>query len=598
MECGLRVLMGRWGMAMVCGVVLWLGAGCSATIEPLERAEYPLPEDVDIAPGEPGRRGGIFVMAESQQPRHFHPLVDSDAYTSMAIAYFTNGLVTRDPVTDEFIGALARDWEVGEDGLTYTFHLRRGVRWSDGEPFTADDVIFTFDAIYDPRYPNRSAQQYRINGEPFAYRKIDRYTVEFRTPDIYAPFINDIGWATIVPRHILGEAFADGTFQEVWTSETGIHEPEKLVGTGPFRIRSYRPGERIVYEANPHYWRADTAGQRLPYIDYLILRFVPDQNTQTILFATGQTDYAAISPSDLDWVRRTADVYDFSLYDRGPATGISFIWFNLHPGATEEGTPFVPPHKLAWFSNRYFRHAIAHGIDRPGLIRAAFFGRGEPLHSIISPANLRWHNPQTVRYDYDPERARQILLEQGFVYRGNQLFDAEGNRVEFSLSLSQGTQMTEGLSNTFRENMRSIGIEVTIRTFDFGALIQRISQTFRYEAASIGFTGGGDPSGGKAIYRSDGHLHLWHPSQPEPATEWEARIDAIMDAQERELDLARRQALIFEMQDIFAEELPLIFLVTPNTYAGLKNRWRNLRIPPVGALIWNLDELWAEVDDD
>lgn len=573
----------------------FLPVGCGADFESVERGQYPLPEDADKSFSEPGQYGGVFVLSQSQQPAHFNPIVDGDAYTSETLGFFMNGLVTYNPITEEHIPELAKKWEIGEDNKTYTFHLRRGLRWSDGEPLTADDVIFTFDAIYDERFPNRSALQYRVAGQPFEYEKIDEHTVEFRTAEVYSPFINDIGWAQIMPRHVLKPYFEEGTLQRTWTSETAINEPEKLVGTGPFRIKSYRPGERLILEPNPHYWRVDEEGQRLPYVDYLIIRYVSDQNTETIQFATGQSDFSGIPASDVAWVRRTEEMHDFTVLNRGPSTGISFIWFNLNPGKNSRGEPFVEPHKLAWFEQREFRQAILHGLDRPGLVRASYFGRGEPLHSVISPGNTRWHNPEVPQYDYDPGKAQEMLKGLGFRYEDDgRLFDAEGNRVEFSLLVSEGSAVLEGLRNTFRENMADLGIRVEVRSLDFSALRNRIGSSFQYEAATIGFTGGGDPSGGAAMYRSDGSFHVWHPMQPEPATEWEARIDEIMDLQERELDHDRRKELFDEMQMIMATELPLLFLVTPTVYAGIQNKWQNIQVPPSGSLIWNLDEIWKE----
>ena len=575
-----------------CLLVLFLCA-CSPPPE-VERPNYPLPRDVEITRGEPGRYGGIFVFSAAQEPKAFNPLVAEDAYSSRTIDLLLSGLTTYDPMADETVPALAKSWDVSADNKTYTFHLRQGVRWSDGEPFTADDVIFTFDAIFDPRFPNRYAQQYTIAGEPLKYAKRDAYTVRFTTAAIYAPFLNDIGFINILPRHKLQRAFDQGTLQKRWTSQTAIETPDAIVGTGPFRIRSYRPGERIVLAANPHYWRADSSGQRLPYINFLISKFVPNQNTEIVLFARGETDAAEISVNDMAWVQKLADTYGFTLYERGPAAGISFIWFNQHPGRRPDGKGFVAPHKLNWFTDVRFRQAIAYGLDRPGIIKGVYSGRAHVLNSIISPANRKWYNPSTAdTYRYDPHKARALLAQTGFTMRPDGILEGpEGRPVEFELLVSEGSQTATGTATTFMENMRVLGIKVTLSFLDFGTLINKIGDTFDYEAAMMGFTGGGDPSGGKAIYRSDGRLHVWHPEQAQPATAWEARIDAIMDEQERTLNETRRIALIHEMQTIFNRQLPLIFLVTPEAYAGIKNRWQNVQVPPLGSITWNIDALW------
>ncbi len=241
----------------------------------VQRIDLPVPEDADISERLAGHYGGVFVASNAQEPKTFNPMVSEDAYSAQAIDLIQSALTDYDPVKEEVVPALAREWEIGPDNKVYTFRLRRGLRWSDGEPLTADDVIFTFDVVFDARFPNRYAQQYTIAGEPLRYEKLDEHTVRFRTADVYAPFLNDIGFVSILPKHALQASFDDGTLQKQWTSQTAINAPGKIVGSGPFRLFAYRPGERMVLAPNPHYWRADERGQRLPYVDFYIAKFVP-----------------------------------------------------------------------------------------------------------------------------------------------------------------------------------------------------------------------------------------------------------------------------------------------------------------------------------
>ena len=588
--------------------VILINSACSPPIK-IERTDYPLPEDVEFTDAEPGNRGEIFILSGSSEPKSFNFLLIGDAYSSEAVRRIYDGLINYDYIEEKFTPGLAKSWEVSNDNKSYTFHLRRGVLWSDGNPFSADDVIFTFDAIFakspnpktgvlEPRYPSRYIGQYTIAGEPIKYEKIDDYTIRLTTADIYAPFINDVSFLIILPKHKHYEAFEDGSLQKQLTTQTAIETPHEIVGTGPFTIYSYRPGERLVLKPNLHYWRADKNGQRLPYVDFLIYKYVADANTQTVLFATGQTDAAGISATNVAWVSKAEKRFDFTIHDRGPDTGISFIWFNMHSGKNENGDYYMEPHKLNWFRNQKFRQAVSHGLDRPGVVKAVYFGRAEPLSSIISPANKKWHNPNTKKYDYNPDKAKQLLKEAGFIYRNDGILtDANDIPVEFELLVPDGSQRSSAISTTFMENMKAIGIDLRLSYIDFGALIDRTSKTFAYDAAMIGFTGGGDPSGGKALYRSDGFLHLWHPEQKEPATPWEARIDELIDAQERTLDETKRIEIIHEMQNIFSEQIPLIYLVTPNAYSGVKNKWENIQVPPIGSIIWNLDEIWTLKDN-
>lgn len=611
----LSALSGR--LRRMCVAALSVGAAAlAACSQPpqVKRGEFPLPADAEISSCKVGKYGGVFVLAMSQEPKTFNSLVSSDAYSADAISMMMSALVSYDPFKQESVPALAKSWEVSPDGKTYTFHLREGVKFSDGVNFTADDVVFTFDTIFLPltdaagnvrkdpltgapllRYPSRYAGQFTIGGEPVKCKKIDKYTVQFSTKKVYAPFLTDIGFIEILPKHKLQKAVEDGTFQQAWSTKTAINNPSEIVSTGAWTIYSYKPGESLVLRPNPHYWRADSRRQRLPYIDFLVYKFVADANTSTILFATGQCDAAAVSANDYAWVKNYAHTYKFKIYERGADTSISFIWFNQNPGKGKNGVPFVKPYKLKWFKNADFRRAVMQAIDRDGLIKSVWFSRAVKLDSIISPANKKWHNPDTPKYGYSPESARALLLKSGFKYGENgALFDADGNPVEFDFIVADGSQNSTTTATTFVENMRAIGISVRLKFLDFAAIVSKIDNTFDYEAAMIGFTGGGDPTGGKAIYRSDGFLHVWYPRQKSPATSWEREIDAIMDAQETELDPERRRKLIFDMQNIFARELPLLLLTTPMSYSGILEKWENVRVPPIGSVIWNLDELYTE----
>lgn len=584
-----------WALTSVLLIMILVAFGCQEEIPRLERSKHKLPRDVEISQSEPGYYGGAFVTADSQQPRTFNPLVAEDAYSSEAISRFLKGLTTYHPVQEKVVPELARSWDIHENGRTITMYLRRGVRWSDGQPFSADDVIFTFQALFDQRYPNRYQGQYTIAGQAIGFEKLDSHTVRFSTAKPYSPFLYVIGFISILPKHILYEAYVNGELLQEWSVRTAMQEPEKLVGTGPFQVRSFKPGQRIIFEPNPHYWRADSQGQRLPYLDYLINKYVQDRNTETVLFASGQVDVASIAPGDVVGVRKNSALHSYHVHHRGPATGISFIWFNQKPGLNEKGEPYVEPYKLEWFSNKKFRQAILHGLNREGLIQSVYFGRAELLHSIISPANQRWHNPDVPKYDYDPERSRELLKEQGFQYTSEaELQDKQGNLVSFEVFASEGSEITPQILSTFRENMRDLGIQVRIRYMDFGTMVARIGRHFEYEAAMMGFTGGADPSGGRSIYLSSGRLHLWNPSQEEPQTKWEAQVDELVYASEETFDLEKRVQHVQRMQEIFAEQLPLLFLITPHAYVGLKNKWNNVHIPSMGSVIWNIDELYLD----
>jgi peptide/nickel transport system substrate-binding protein len=579
---------------------------CDRTIS-YDRQVHDLPEEVAISDCEIGRYGGIFILNETTQPTTFNPIVPNNLSTSMVLSRLMSGLIDFDPRTEAFTPALAKSWTVSPDGLTYTFHLRKGVLWSDGVPFTAEDVVFTFDTILAevvhpetgqtmPRYPSRYYEQYHIDGEPIQYQAIDSHTIRFTLPKTYAPFLYDVS-RTILPKHKLIAAFESDRFLKEWTTKTAIETPQEIVGTGPFKIFSYKPGERLVLEPNPHYWRSDAEGQRLPYIDYLVIKFVSESNTAIAHFATGKSDASGISAEDFEWVKRAQGTYDFTIYNRGPSASVNFFWFNQNAGISEEGRPYLPKHKLEWFTDKRFRQAILHGFNREGLIDAILFGKGEVLHSIIPPAKGEWHNPNVRKYDYSIAKAKALLQSAGFYWDSDRtLKDRNGEPVRFKLLLVESDRYDQ-IGVTFVENMKDLGIEVTLERTDFATLLKRTDGTFDYDMTILGWGSSSaayDPSGSKALYLSSGAYHMWNPRQEEPATEWEARIDDLIHLQEQTLDKKQRIAYMHEVQAILSEELPLLFGYSPYGYVGIKNKWKNIYIPKAGTILWNLDEIWED----
>ncbi len=576
-------------------LLLLLVTSCSRPPALQRPTPSPVTEEADPSHAPAGKYGGRLIEAVPGEPKTLNPLVASDASSNGVIGLLTSGLTTYDPVREEVQPGLAKRWEIGSDSKTFTFYLHEGLRFSDGHPLTADDVLFSFQCMYDPRFPTRLKDLYSVDGKPFLVEKINATTVRITTPDIFAPFLQMIGGVEILPRHKLQSAFDDGSFMKTWTVGTAQTHPEEIVGTGICKLVSYHPGERIVLTANPHYPRVDSAGQRLPYFDHYIIKFVPDINSCMVQFATGQCDSVDITPGNVAWIRAGEKPQDYKVHDRGPSTSSSFLWFNQNPGKDKDGKPFVPSHKLAWFQEQKFRQAISYGIDRAGIVEGVLFGRGAPLWGPESPANRKWFNPDLMTYPFQPEKSMELFASLGMKKDASgTLRDSAGNAVAFSLVTNKENQIRQDMATVFKENMQGLGIEVTLQFLDFGTFVGKIQDSYDYEAGILGFTGGGDPVGGMSIYPSSGRMHQWNPKQKTPATPWEARIDTLMSQQLRTLDLQKRQAAYFEVQRIMSEQLPLIYLITPNAYVGIKNRWKNLEIPRVGSVLWNLDCVWTD----
>ncbi len=540
-----------------------------------------------------GQFGGRLILSQLSDPRTFNPIIAEDAASGAIGGILFPGLTRVNPVTLEPEPELAERWEISEDQRSFTFYLRRGLTWSDGHPFSADDVIFSLDTVIQhPSVITRTKTFLSVDGKKFDFEKIDDYTIRITTPDIYAPFLIFIG-TNIIPKHIYEQHLQDGTFMQ----QMGINTPpHKLPSLGPFRLMRFVPGQRIIFERNPYYWTLAPDGSRLPYLDHLILNTARDANAAFIQFLSGKTDAENIRPEDVPMARRLAERRGFSVIERGPSDGTSFLWFNQNTGTNPNtGQPLVSPHKLRWFRDTRFRQAVSYALDREGIIQSVFMGMAVPLWSCESPANVRWFNPNVKSFPRDLARARALLADAGFKQQGGTLQDSEGHPVEFTLITNKENTLRSDIAVVLANNLAELGIAMRIQLLDFNALIGRISDSFDYEACLLGLTGGAsDPSSALDTISSFGRMHLWFPQQKTPSTEAEARMDELMQLQLRTLDYNLRKRYYDEVQQIMAREQFFIYLVTPTVFGALRDGWQNLRPPATAgtSLLWNHDEIW------
>ncbi|MFT5350623.1 MAG: peptide/nickel transport system substrate-binding protein [Lentimonas sp.] len=596
-------------------VLLILLSGCGEKEQPRPVGVVaPIPEDALFEEFTTGVFGAHLIETISGDLATLNPLINETMAGSMVIGRILDGLTTLDPTTGVVIPNLAKSWDISEDNIRYTFHLRRGVHWSDGQPFTADDVLFTWNCFFarqiDPetgkllldengkvkyRYPSRSTFSHLINGQEPLIEKVDAHTVRFILPEVYAPFLLFGGGEEILPKHILQEAFEDGTLLDQWSVNAAINEPWKIVGLNQFVLESYRPGERMVFKRNPNYWKVNQAGERLPYTERIITKIVQDVNSSNIAFANGQTDFESIAADNVAWVKRGEARFDYTVLDMGPSNTTNYIWFNLNPNKNADGVPYLEPYKFKWFSDKRFRQAISYGINREGIIRGVFFNRADILHGYVSPKHSFWYNDAIRKYPYAPEKSMLLFKEMGFQLDNGKLKDAEGKSVAFVLITNSNNGLRVEMATVFKENMADLGIDVELQFLDFNTIVTKISDSFDYEACMLGLGGGApDPYAGKDILMSGGRLHQWYPQQPEPATAWEARIDELMLQVGRHTDVEIRKQYYFEVQEILAEQQPMIFLVSAKEFIGYQNRWQNITPTPLGGVTWNLESLWAE----
>ena len=546
-----------------------------------------------------GTPGGALTITTISEPLTFNLAISTDASSSGVLGYLFEGLTLTSWLTDAVEPELAESWERSDDGLTWTFHLRRDVAWHDGEPFTAHDVDFTFNRIiYNDDIPasGRSTFEFQYldaNGDwqqsRMAVSVIDDHTVEFTLPVQFAPFLRSMGTA-IYPRHILEPHVDDGTFIETWDIDT---DPAEIIGTGPFTIESYEPGERVVLARNPNYWLTDDEGNRLPYLDRIVHNVVEDLDAELAGFLAGDSDVHGVLGEEYAQLEPHQEEGNFTIHRRGPDFGTTFLAFNVNPGVSPDtGEPYVAAHKLDWFGNVQFRQAVAHSIDKDAIIDDVQHGLGYPQWSSVSPSAGDFHNPDVRRYPYDIDKANAILDNLGWTDTDGDgtREDSDGNVIEFKLVTNTGNSVRQEVTQIIQQGMEALGLKVDYEAIDFGELVGQLVSTYDWEAVVIGFTGGPDPYSGITLWHSTGDLHLWYPNQPEPATDWEAEIDAMYVLGSQELDHARRVRYYLNAQEVAASNVPLIYTTLGERLTATRNVFGNTT--PTLYALWDIRYLY------
>ena len=554
-----------------------------------------------VAECEPGIPGGRFVVASFGDPKTFNPITANESSSDNILRFMFAGLLGFDTQLQRVGPGLAESWTNAADNKTWTFKLRKNLRWSDGEPLTADDVVFTWnDVIYNPKIDNVMRDGFSIGGKNFKVTKIDDLTVQVVTPEIYAPFAVSFGAGVpILPKHVLAKAVADGTFASAY----GINsDPSKIIGSGPFRLKENKTSQYTLLERNPYFFEVDKQGQRLPYFDEVIFTVVADMNALSLRMLSGESDVDDfIYPYEYDKFKAEAAKGKFNLLEPGVGLEMSFFWFNENTNLNSKtGQPLVDAKKLKWFRNTKFRQACSYAIDRESIIKSIFSGRGVPSYGFETAGNKKWFNPDIPKYPHDLARARALLKEIGIEDRDGDGFveDADGNKIEFVLNTNTGNGAREKAAVLIANDLGKdkLGFNVIFQPIEFNTLVSKINDTHDYDSILLGLAPGTspDPSGGMNVIRSDGFTHEWFPRQKTPSTDWEARLDQLMDDQMKTLDYAERKRIYDEVQMILAEQQPMIFTVTPMYYAAIRSDIGNVRASPLTyyRATWNTEELY------
>jgi peptide/nickel transport system substrate-binding protein len=427
------------------------------------------------------------------------------------------------------------------------------LRFSDGSELTSSDVAWSLYRVLSPSTHSVVADEFLAPSE-----------VTIETPDRLTVKIH-------LPKRIVTIA---KIFDEI-AIEPANRPSEGRVTSGPYTVADYKRGQFVRLARNPYYCRRDGAGMSLPYAIGIRLDILNNREQEVSLFLRGEYDLIDGLPPE--YFGLLAQKSPQSIHDLGPSFNTEQLWFNQSSAAP------LPGFEKEWFQNRGFRVAVSQAIHRADLARIAYDGHATPAFGFISPANRQWHN-DVLKYPHESlDDARQLLAASGFHRSADQLYDAAGHAVKFSIVTNSGNAARQKMAAMIQQDLAAIGIHVTIVALDFPALIERLMHKQDYEACLLG-TSNAEPDPGSMMnmWLSSSPNHQWNPSQKTPATEWEAEIDRQMQLQASRPLLRERKAAVDRVQQIVADNQPFIYLVYPNVLRAVSPRLRGVQ----EAILW------------
>jgi len=485
--------------------------------------------------------GGELKFCLRMEPKTFDPLKVEDE-ASAAIRYLTGGVLLRvNRQTQELEPELAQSWKVSKDGRQITFRLRSGISFSDGTPFSAQDVAYTVQQLMDPTLHSATGDAFRSGAGNVETKAISPTQIAITFPAPVAGLDRLFDQVAILSEH------------------SSLREMAVL---GPFMLADYNPGATVLLKRNPNYWKRDEQGRKLPYLDSIRLDIQANRDVEMLRFRRGELDL--INSLDSEYFDKLATTSPQLVHDAGPSLDSEQLWFN------EVAKAPIPAYKKNWFRSANFRRAISETINRDDLSRVVYHGHAQPAVGPFSPANKFWFNNKLKPQAYSPDAALKAMQSDGFRLENGALKDKDGNEVVFSIITNAGSKTRERMAVLIQDDLQKIGIHVNVVTLDFPSLIERMTQTFDYEAIILGLTNVDlDPNGEMNVWLSSSENHQWNPQQKVPETSWEAEIDRLMRAQASSTDPKRRKEAFDRVQEIVVVEEPFIFLINKNALSAV-----------------------------
>lgn len=531
-------------------------------------------------------KGGTLTVAVRTEPRSFCSCIAPEATADLVTLLTQARLVRVNRATEDIEPWIADSWTRSDDGLRYVIKLKPNVQFSDGTPLTADDVVFSLAAAYDPA--SAIADSLQVGRKKLQATVLEPLTVAVVFPGVFSPGLRLLDALPILSKHKLGRALASGRLSAALSVTTPVSE---IVGLGPFVIAEYRPGERLVFARNDHYFRTDAQGAHLPYLDRIVVEIVPDQDAQVLKLEAGEidTELSEIRPEDYAPLKRAADRGTVQIIEDGAAVDPDGLWINLRPGAFDHDP------RRSWIQRDELRQAISAAVDRQSFADTVFLGAATPVFGPITPSNKKWYSEEVPRPAHDLTRAKQLLAQIGLLDRNHDglVEDATGTPAHFTLLTMKGQTALERGASILAAEVGKLGIKVDVATLEGNALIQKFVSAKDYDAVYFHLTSTSmDPVLNADFWSSSGGAHVWNPGQKSPSTEWEEKIDELMTRTASTLDDATRKAVFVEVQKIFAAHQPMVYFAAPRIFVATSTRVTNL-VPAVSRpqLLWAADTI-------
>ncbi len=571
-----------------------------------------------------GKKGGSFTIGLLGDPKSLNLQVASETSTQDVVGPLYASIINRDQFTLDWKAYMAESWTVGSDEKTVIVKLKPGLKWSDGQPLTAKDVVFTANQLTlreDVQTNGRESYFYEVEGSPVnmpaVFELVDDLTYKVTLPVVYAGLLG-IASPTPMPMHVFapvigwdesmgydykfnivekevteGEGDAAVTVKKMvreevkpegvdyakvnsfWGVDTDV---TTLVGCGPWVMTSYVPGQRVTYKPNPYYYEKDEDGVQLPYLDSLNMLILADQDTMSAKFKAGDVDVLGLRGEDVATYSDEADKLGVDIYSIGPAASTNFITFNLNPEAE------IASYKTELLNNKKFRKALSHLVDRQTIVNNIAYGFALPQYTCIYRASpYYWAEGEDVGSKFDPATAADILDDLGLVDTDGDGIreDKNGNKIEFDFTTNTGNSVREQIGVLFSNDCASVGIKINFQPEDFNALVTKLLSGKNWDMILIGLTGAVDPISGGNVFPSRGNLHMIEPNQKSPRRDWEKVVDEAWKMANYTTNEYQRKIGYEVLQRVWMDENPWVYTINNLSLTAIKRGLGNVKPQPI-----------------